>query len=1068
MENNCINMSRKQRLRKLFFILFSSFLFIQISNAQGFQVSGVITSAEDGSAIPGVSVYDKTNGKGVISDIDGRFSISANVGDLIEFSFVGKISQSVKVDNQRSFDVKLKDDVVGMEQVVVVGYGTQKKADFSSSIAVVNSEELSEKPVATFEQALQGISSGVSVSSNRGAPGEGALIRIRGVGTVNNTQPLFVIDGISTEGTSAIDPGDIESVQVLKDAAAAAIYGARGANGVILISTKRGKGGKPKLTFDSYYGVQTAWKQLDLLNAEEYCKLANETTFNDGGKQGPLATRDPFNTKNNTDWQDAMFRPAVIQKYSVSYSGGSEKGNHFISLGYFSQDGIMIGTAYEKYHIRVNNDTKLGKLKFGESVDISFSQKDNESSAGGRSQIEQILKMTPTVAIYDSTALGGFAGPTNDDGHDGVNPVGVVGTHIGKDNVVGIVGNIYGDFEILNGLNFVSRVGVEYSISDYSFLLKAHKMGTTGGVGQTSLENSNRIISSLIFENTLTYIKEFGNHFIKAIVGYTAEERTNKYLMGSRVDFPNNEMTLHGGLSQINNDGQRYESAILSQLARIEYGYANKYLLTANIRRDGSSKFGPNFRWGIFPSVSLAWRISQEEFMKALPSVSDMKLRASYGKIGNQDVGDYAYEASMSNYFRYNFNNLLVTGVGPSVIPNSDIHWETTTMTDIGLDLGMFNNKLYLTTDYYVKKTSEMLVEVPIPGSNGYLDAFPYQNAGSVLNKGFEFSLTYKKYEGKFNYSITGNFAYLHNEVLSIGDGGTPIISGTVETQKSGITKTDVGLPIGSFYLYRTDGLFQTSDAEKDSKGKWVVTNQLYNDVVLPNGTVTKSYMQRSAQPGDIRYKDLDGDKKLTDNDREYAGSPIPKFEYGLSLNASYKGFDFYMFFQGVYGNKIYNETRVWTEGMFGVWNGSTATLDRWREKDITITRKNANGEDVSVTYLANTDTDMPRAITRDPNKNALIGSDRFLEDGSYVRLKTITLGYSLPKSVLSKIKLSGLRIYVTAQNLLTFTKYSGYDPEIGSNPVGDSDGKINLVRGIDNGYYPQPRTILTGIQIEF
>jgi TonB-linked SusC/RagA family outer membrane protein len=1067
MKNNWIEMSRKQRLRKLFLVLFSSFLFILISNAQTIQVSGVISSAEDGSAIPGASVYDRSNGKGVITDLDGKFSIAANVGDLLEFSFVGKIPQSIKAGTQKSFDIKLKDDVVGMEQVVVVGYGTQKKADFSSSIAVVNSEELSEKPVATFEQALQGISSGVSVSSNRGAPGEGALIRIRGVGTVNNTQPLFVIDGVSTEGTSSVDPGDIESVQVLKDAAAAAIYGARGANGVILISTKRGKGGKPKLTFDSYYGVQTAWKQLDLLDAEEYCKLANETVFNDGGKQGPLVTRDPFNPPNNTDWQAEMFRPAAIQKYSVSYSGGSENSSHFISLGYFSQDGIMIGTGFQKYHLRVNNDTKLGKLKFGESLDLSYSQKLNESSAGGRSQIEQILKMPPTVAIYDSTALGGFAGPTNNDGHDGVNPVGVVGTHIGKDNVVGIVGNIYGDFEIFKGLNFVSRVGVEYSISDYSFLLKAHKMGTTGGVGQTSLENSNRIISSLILENTLTYVKEFGNHFIKAIVGYTSEQRTNNYLMGSRVDFPNNEMTLHGGLSQINNDGQRYESSILSQLARIEYGYANKYLLTANIRRDGSSKFGPNYRWGIFPSLSGAWRVSQEEFLKAIPAISDMKLRASYGKIGNQDVGDYAYEASMSNYFRYNFNDLQVTGVGPSVIPNPDIHWETTTMTDIGLDLGLFNNKLYLTTDYYNKITSEMLVEVPIPGANGYLDAFPYQNAGSVLNRGYEFSLTYKKYEGKFNYSITGNFAYLHNEVLSIGDGGVPIISGAVETQKSGITKTDVGLPIGSFYLYRTDGLFQTTDAEKDSKGKWIVTNQPYIELG-PEGKKTKIYMQRMAQPGDIRYKDLDGDNKLTDNDREYAGSPIPKFEYGLNFSANYMGFDLYLFFQGVYGNKIYNETRVWTEGMFGVWNGSTATLDRYREKEITITRKNADNEDVSVTYPANTNTDMPRAISRDPNKNALIGSDRFLEDGSYLRLKTVTLGYSLPKSVLSKVKLSGLRIYVTAQNLLTFTKYTGYDPEIGSNPVGDSGGKINLVRGIDNGYYPQARSILTGIQIEF
>ncbi len=1055
------------KIKRELIILCCAFIFIQFSDAQTVTVSGKVTEAISGKGIPGASVIDQSSGTGVISDLDGNYSIEAENGSVLEFSFVGKISQDIAITDQTQVDIVLEEDVIGLEQVVVVGYGTQKKADLTSSIAVVDGEEMARKPVSTFEQALQGLSAGVSVTGNRGTPGEGALIRIRGVGTVNNTQPLIVVDGIAAESSLSVAPADIESVQVLKDAAAAAIYGARGANGVVLITTKRGVKGQSTINFEAYYGVQKAWKQMDLLNAENYSKLANETNYN-AGSEGPIATIDPYNPPYDTDWQAAMFQTAPMQNYSLSFSGGNEWNNYYISGGYLSQDGIMLGTAYERYHLRVNNDAKIGRLKFGESLNLSYSQKENEPSSGGRSQIEQILKITPTMPIYDSTNLGGYAGPENDDGHDGANPVGVAGTHIGEENIVGIAGNIYLDFEIIKGLNFVSRLGADYRTSDYSFLLKAHEMGSAGGVDETKQENTASSYSSLIFENTLSYFKEFGNHSIKALIGYTSESRTKQFLYGSRTDFPSDDLTLHAGLSQINNDGQKYESSILSQLARIEYGYRGKYLLTANIRRDGSSKFGSNYRWGVFPSFSAGWRISQENFMSSIPTISDMKLRGSYGKIGNQDIGDYAYEASLSSYYRYSFNNALVTGMAPDVLPNPDVHWETTTITDIGLDMGFFKNKFYLTTDYYIKKTSDMLVQVPIPGSAGFWDAYPYQNAGSILNKGWEFSASYKEYEGAFNFSVTGHIAFNHNEVLSIGEGGIPIISGTVENQKSGVTRTDVGDPIGSFYVYRTDGLFGIEDAEIDEDGRITITNQPFYLRDLADGSVDTFYMQGSAQPGDVRYLDLDGDARLTDNDREVAGSPIPKIEYGINFSASFKGFDLTLFFQGVYGNKIYNENKVWTQGMFGVWNGSSATLDRYRMEDVTITRVTDEGEEISVDYPANTNTDVPRAILRDPNKNTLRGNDRFLEDGAYLRLKTFTIGYSLPDKVIKKISASRFRIYFTGQNLLTFTKYTGYDPEIGSNPIGDSNGPINLVRGIDNGYYPQARTLLGGIQLTF
>jgi TonB-linked SusC/RagA family outer membrane protein len=967
-------------------------------------------------------------------------------------------------------NVSLVEDIMALDELVVVGYGTQKKADLSSAIAVVAPEDLARKPVATFQQALQGLSAGVSVTGNRGAPGEGASIRIRGVGSVNNTNPLIIIDGIRVEGTSSIIPDNIESVQILKDAAAAAIYGSRGANGVILISTKRGKSGKPQISFDSYYGIQSAWKKMDLLHSEDYCKLANETSYN-ADEDGPIATRDPFNTKYDTDWQAAMFRTAPIQKYGLSFSAGDEKSSHYFSIGYFSQDGIMIGTNYEKFYATLNNDTKFGRFKLGESIALSYDKKNNEPSAGSRSQIEQILKITPTMPIYDSTNLGGFAGPMNEDGHDGANPVGVAYSHIGIDKNIEILGNIYGDLEIIKGLNFVSRLGVDFIYGDHSFLLKAHEMGDAGGVADASLDITNKSYINLIFENTLSYYREIGKNSIKALIGYTAEQLTNKYVYASRTDFPSDDMSLHAGLSNIMNDGEEYESSLLSQLARIEYGYAEKYLLTVNVRRDGSSKFGTNFRYGIFPSFSAAWRINKENFLAGSNIISDMKLRASYGTIGNQEIGDYGYESSLSSYFNYNFNDKLVSGIGPDNFANEDLHWETTAMMDIGIDVGLIRNKVYLTADYYDKETKDMLLQLTIPRSVGLVDQVPYQNAGSVRNRGFEFSLSYKQYEKRFKYSVTANFAYLHNEVLSLGEGGIPIISGRVETETSGISLTDVGLPIGSFYLYRTDGLYQTSDAYRDSKGRWVVKNQPYRTIVRPT-RVDTLYFQPKAQPGDIRYKDLNGDNVLNDEDREFAGSPIPKFEYALNLTAEYMGFDLNLFWQGVYGNKIYNENRTWTEGMFANWNGSAKTLDRYRAQDVSITTKTQDGTEVTVFYPANTDTDVPRAILRDPNKNTLRGSDRFLEDGSYLRLKTLTLGYSIPGSMISKIKMSKVRVYFTAQNLLTFTRYTGYDPEIGSAPIGDSDDqdnpKINLVRGIDNGYFPQARILMGGFQITF
>jgi TonB-linked SusC/RagA family outer membrane protein len=1078
MKKNDNKKLQKWRQWKLFFVFILSLMFVQISYGhtkeqrktdkrvllksesalkQQVTITGTVKDANTNEPVIGANIIEEgAKTGGAVTDVDGNFSIKVSSNEAtLAISFIGYLTENVVIGGRSSIEVLLTPDITALDEIVVVGYGTQKKADLSSAIATVNSEDLATKPVSTFEQAMQGVSAGITITSNRGAPGEGAIMRIRGVGSVNNTNPLIVIDGIPTDGTTSLDPQDIESVQILKDAASAAIYGARGANGVVLISTKKGKSGTPQFSFDAYYGIQQAWRTLDLLEGEEYVKLVIETNYNNKKGKSPLAARDPDSLRNNTDWQKAMFRTAPIKKYNFSFSGGNDRSSQYVSAGYFAQDGIMIGTSYESFNLRVNNNMELGRIKFGESIALKLDKKSNEPSAGDRSQIEQILKMPPLVAVYDTNSLGGYAGPTNDDGHDGANPAGVAASHLGKDDKKSLVGSLFATIKIFEGLNYDTRLGADYSITQSSFLLKAHQMGNVGGVASTYLKEQSAASYNLIFENTLTYSKQLGKHFIKILAGYTSEQGRREYIWASRKNFPLDGMALHAGSENKDNDGERFETALLSTLGRFEYVYNDKYLLTANARRDGSSRFGESLRISeVFPSLSIAWKVNKEGFMQGISDISELKLRGSWGKIGNQDIGDYQFEASMNSYNNYVLNDKVVTGVGPSIFANSSIQWETTIQTDLGMDLGLFNNKLNFTADYYIKETEGMLVKVPIAGSNGFRDEAPYQNSGSVSNKGLELSLGYKNLEGDFKYSVTGNFSYLKNEVLSIGDGGIPITSGVVESEKGGITRTDVGQPIGAFYVYRTDGLYRSQE-DIDAMNK-----------LLPSGKYTRFAF--FAQPGDIRYKDLNNDGNLTSEDREFAGSPIPKFEYGLTINIDYKGFDLNIFLQGVYGNKIYNENRVWTEGMFANWNASTVTLDRYRAKDTTITSITGDGRKIQIFYPANTDTDVPRAIVADPNKNALKGSDRFLEDGSYLRLKTLTLGYTLPKSVVSKIKLSRVRLYVTGQNLLTFTKYTGYDPEIGSNQVGDSNGPVNLSRGIDNGYYPQPRTILGGIQIGF
>jgi TonB-linked SusC/RagA family outer membrane protein len=1050
-----------------FISVFMVLLLAKISFAQNISVSGKISDS-DGAGIPGATIQVKGTSIGVTSNLDGNYTISNVPSDAtLVFSFVGFLSEEINVEGKTSINITLLPDLIGIDEVVVVGYGTQKKADLSSAIAVVNSKDIALKPVSTFEQSLQGMTSGVEVTGNRGAPGEGAVIRIRGVGTVNSTQPLIVIDGIPTDGTLSLDQSEVASVQILKDAAAAAIYGARGANGVIIVTTKRGGDGAPKINFEAYFGNQYLPKKLDMLNAEQYSKFVIEKNYNNLTKKDiPPVALDPENTKYNTDWQDEIFQVAPMQKYTLSYSGGNEKANYSISGGYLSQDGIMIATNFTKYHLRFNSDfdqkRNFMSFKFGESFSIYSSTKHGEPTAGPRSQIESAVKATPTMGVYIDPALGaegGFIGSSNSlDGHDGANPVATAWTNNYTTDSKGATGNVYGGLEIIKGLNLITRFGIDYRNDLNTYFLKKPDLGSSAGIDQTTLNKEWYQYMDILMENTISYEKTYGKFFGKAIIGYSEEKRSDDWVSAQRKGFSDNtqEMPLStGDPSTQQNSGRTEESALRSTFGRVELSYDSKYFLTMNQRSDGSSKFGDNFKTSSpFRSFSAAWRVSEESFMKNISILSDLKLRYSYGELGNQDIGNYKYEANLNSKLSYVFGQpeTVVYGTAPSNYPNKNLQWEETKQTDVGLDLGLFENKLNFTCDYYKKNTVKMLIDVPIPTSMGF-EVNPTLNTGEVLNRGVELGLSYKKFDGDFHYTIGGNFTTIHNEVLSIGGRKSPILMGRVENGNA-ICLTDVGYPIGSFYLYKADGLYKSMDEiaamnVTDSTGKtWV-----YSTV---------------AKPGDVRFVDKDKNGKLTSDDRFVVGSAIPKFVYGFTFSADYKGFDLNLFMQGVHGNKIYNEIKFWTEGEFGNWNGNTTTLNAYRAEDVTITTVTPEGKTVQTFYPKNTNTDVPRIIRGDPNKNALTASTRFLEDGSYLRIKSLTLGYTLPKAITGKINVDRLRVYVSGENLFTFTKYSGYDPEIGSNSIGDSGGPSNTVRGIDNGYYPQARSYMTGIQLTF
>ncbi len=1004
------------------------------TEAQQQKVTGKVLDATTNEPLIGVNVAVEGTIVGAITDVEGNYSLvpPASSGTLI-FTYIGYVTQRVQFQGQATVDVKMTSETLALEEVVVVGYGTQKKKDITSAIAIVDVKQMAKSPVANLTTALQGVTAGVEVQGNQGTPGMMPTVRIRGVGSVNSTDPLYVVDGVPAD-ISAVNPSDVESMQVLKDAASCAIYGSRGANGVVIITTKSGKSGAPKVSYKGYYGFEKAWKTLDVLNMKQWADLVYEANTAGGTTAPPLATEIrsapngpwPNWDGKSTDWLGALFQTGAIYENSFDVSGGTNSGNYFFSAGQYKQDGIIITTPYKRYTVRMNSNWQTKKFKFGENITFNYSRNRDEGSNGGRDPLEESIKITQNIPILNPNVLGGYSGYNATlVGHDASNPIGSLVRNQNFNFNKRFVADVYGEYQIFKDLVFRSTFGINSTEGQNRNLVLKTDMQPKN-FANTTLNESSTWSYNWIAENMLTFHKIFGDHDLTVMADYTTEysKTHNMSAGGTTLQTETNDVLskLESGFTV---GGYENEQSRISYLGRLMYSYKGKYMLTANFRRDGSSKFGPGNKWGNFPSASLAWRISDEDFIKGISALNNLKLRASYGVVGNDyPIGPYSYISGLSSGLDYDFQTTTrYTGVSVNGFNNASLKWETVKQADAGIDIGLFKSALEITVDYFDKRTIDMLIPVPLPASSGNSGSIT-KNLGSILNRGFEFSATVHKNFSGLDFSITGNFTTLHNEVLDMG--GFPITSGSVEPGSA--TRTDKGHPIGAFYGYHMISVFP---------------DQASIDAYTFNGTK----IQPNAKPGDIKWADLTPDGVIDQNDRYYMGSPIPTLTYGLNANLAYKGFDLSLFFQGVAGNKIFAELVAWTQGMQNNFNAGVDALRRWTP--------------------TNTVTDVPRAVRNDPNGNITKVSDRYIKDGAYSRLKNVSLGYTLPKSATEMLKISNLRIYVTGRNLLTFTKYPFFDPEIGSGALG-TGGSVNLSRGIDNGYYPQARTMIMGIQIDF
>jgi TonB-linked SusC/RagA family outer membrane protein len=1051
-------------------------------------VTGKITDASNAS-MPGVNVIKKGTAQGTTTDADGTFSIEASSDDVLVFSFIGYTSQEIRVGTQSSINVKMTEDLVALSEVVVIGYGTQKKSDLTGSIASVGAAKLSQSMVANLDQAFQGRIPGVQVTQNSGAPGGATTVTIRGVSSLGSNQPLYVIDGIqfSGDGTgiagltdggngqtrvnplSSINPNDIVSIDVLKDASASAIYGSRASNGVIIITTKRGKAGESKISYNGYYGVSSLRKQLDMMNLQQYADY-RKTIATETNQTVDQHYLDPSLLGNGTDWQSEVFRPAAQQNHSISATGGNDKTQYAIMGGFFKQDGIAIHSDLKRFNTRVNIDSKVNDwFKIGTSLAYTNTFSNNINDGSGDGIFAQALAVQPDVPVRD--ANGEYAGPPPSVSSAEVkfNPVAIANLRTNTLAQQRLMANFYGDVNILKNLTVRSEFAIDNNQTQNINFNPTYKWGSLVST-ENILQDQRSSSFNWIWKNYATYNLTFaGGHNLTAMVGTEAVKGTYEQIRVVKKNLATNDIPV---LSQGDNNGQtsngvKNANSLASYYARLNYNYNDRYLLTFTIRNDGSSRFGPANKHGYFPAGSFAWHLSNESFMADNQVVSDLKLRVGYGEVGNQNIDNYAYGSRLVS---------VISPFGTTYkldrLANPNVKWESGTQLNFGVDLSLLAGRIDLTVDVFKRGTKDFLMELPIPlylggaaGGGVFPINAPYVNFGKMENKGVDIGInTHNVKTTDFTWDTDIVFSMFRNKITKL-DNSNVINSNVYLYGVYNVpTRSMVGLPVGQFYGYVTEGLFQN---EQDIRNHAVQVKQSGSESAEhPNGV---NYVHRTdgVWVGDVKYKDLNGDGVINSEDQTFIGNPNPKFTFGFNNTFTYKSISLGVFLTGSQGGKIFNALRIRTEGMQNLSNNQLADVaDRAKVELITPTgsaaQDAADREDITKVHLLNPNATIPRYTATDVNGNARIPSDRWIEDGSYVRIQNISLGYTLPPTWLTKTKLTRVRVYGNAQNAFVFTKYSGYDPEVGAN------NQNVLQQSVDSGRYPTPRMFTLGLDVDF
>lgn len=989
------------------------FIFTPVALTQEKTITGKVIASDTKEPMPGVNVIVKGKTIGTMTGVDGTYTIKVpSDNDVLVYSFIGYANQEIPVAGKSVINVTLEQQKTALDEVVVVGYGTVKKSDLTGSVGVIKSDDLTKITSLNPEQSLQGKVTGVQVTSTSGAPGAAPFIRVRGVGTFNNSAPIFVVDGVILDDISFLNSADIASMEVLKDASATAMYGSRGANGVIIITTKSGKMGetKPSFSYSGEYGIQNLAKKISLLNGKEFATIANEIQ---------AGTYNNTDLVPNTDWQSLIFHTAPMQNHQLSVSGGTKSTQYYIGLGYFRQEGIIDKSNFQRITLKFNNKYNLSPIfRIGNNISLAPYQQQNAPNV--------------TYSVYRAQPV---LKPYYPDGSYGVvynvgNPLADLAYSNDFNKGIRGVGDIYAEASFFHSLTFKSSFGIDAAYNkaiSFAPQYTVYNPDGTASQQQNVMSRLNKGFSdnlTWLWENTLTFDKTFGKHAINAVAGYTMQQATSEYfnIPATNIIRDGRDFWYISGLTNLSTtylsitngvDPGLYYS-MMSYLFRTNYSYDGKYLFTVTFRRDGSSKFAQKNRFGNFPSFAAGWNVSREEFMKNIPLINNLKVRASWGQIGNDKIQYWnRYAATQNLVAVFGTSPVTSSAVTYGTSGNPNLKWETTTQSDLGLEIGVLDNRLTGEFDYYHRITRDILIDLTTPGylGNGQGQKITF-NAAQVLNTGFEANVTWKDHISDVNYSVSINGSTIHNDVQKVGgsSGVDTVLFGGYLANGAASTASRVGLPIGAFYGYKTDGIFQSNED-------------------------LNAYPHSSqAGVGDLRFVDVSGDKKIDGRDRTYIGSPIPKFIFGLNYQMSYKGFDFSFDLQGQTGNKILNAKDIVRPDPY---NFEKHVLNRWTGPGTSNTEPKPSwgGYNYSI-------------------------SDRFVLDGSFLRLRNIMIGYSLPGSVINKLKMNELRLYLKATNLFTLTRYTGYTPEIGSSDV--------ISNGIDSGIYPITAAYSFGVNLTF